>query len=206
LRTRVTDTVTSFLAKGGVSVKPAVIVVDMVKDTFREGSRLPITQEGRSILPNLRILLKESRQRGFPVVFANDSFMKGDFIFNGKMKSHSIRGTEGAEVVADLHPEPTDIILPKRRFSAFFKTDLDQTLRVLGADTIVVTGLTTEFCVLSTVIDGLCLDFSAIILEDCTVSHSKERHQTCLSLYRDTSLYPLLRIMTLSEFLKGASI
>jgi len=65
--------------------------------------------------------------------------MKGDFIFNGKMKSHSIRGTEGAEVVADLNPEPTDIILPKRRFSAFFKTDLDQTLRLLGVDTLVAT-------------------------------------------------------------------
>ena len=184
---------------------PAIIVVDMVKDTFKEGSRLPITEEGRTIIPNLQKLLKESRRRGFPVIFANDSFLKGDFIFNGKMKSHSIRGTEGAEVVADLNPEPTDIIVPKRRFSAFFKTDLDQTLRLLGVDTIVVTGLTTEFCVLSTVIDGLCHDFSAIILEDCTVSHSKERHQTCLSLYRETSLYPLLRIMTLSQFLDDVS-
>jgi nicotinamidase/pyrazinamidase len=186
-------------------VKPAIIVVDMVKDTFKEGSRLPITQEGLSIIPNLQKLLKESRRRGFPVIFANDSFLKGDFIFNEKMKSHSIRGTEGAEVVADLNPEPTDIILPKRRFSAFFKTDLDQTLRLLGVDTIVVTGLTTEFCVLSTVIDGLCHDFSAVILEDCTVSHSKERHQACLSLYRETSLYPLLRIMTLSQFLDDVS-
>jgi len=186
-------------------VKPAIIVVDMVKDTFKEGSRLPITQEGRSIIPNLQILLKESRRRGFPVIFANDSFLKGDFIFNGKMKSHSIRGTEGAEVVADLNPEPTDLILPKRRFSAFFKTDLDQTLRLWGVDTLVATGLTTEFCVLSTVIDGLCHDFSAVILEDCTVSHSKERHQACLSLYRETSLYPLLRIMTLSQFLDDVS-
>jgi nicotinamidase/pyrazinamidase len=187
-------------------VNPAIIVVDMVKDTFKEVSRLPITQEGRSIIPNLQKLLKESRKRGFPIIFANDSFLKEDFIFKGKLKSHSIRGTEGAEVVADLKPESTDIILPKRRFSAFFKTDLDQTLRVFGVDTIVVTGLTIEFCVLTTVMDGLCHDFSAIILEDCTVSHNKERHQVCLSLYRETSLYPLLRIMTLSEFLKDASL
>ena len=97
------------------------------------------------------------------------------------------------------------MILPKRRFSAFFKTDLDQTLRALGVDTIVVTGLTTEFCVLTTVMDGLCHDFSAILLEDCSVSHTQERHQACLSLYRETSLYPLLRVMTLSEFLKNLS-
>ena len=186
-------------------MKPAIIVVDMVKDNFKEGSRLPITQEGRAILPNLQKLLKEGRQRGMPVVFANDSFLREDFIFRGRMKSHSIRGTEGAEVVADLKPESTDVILPKRRFSAFFKTDLDRTLRGWGVDTIVVTGLTIEFCVLTTVMDGLCHDFSAIILEDCTVSHTKERHQACLGLYRETGLYPLLRVMTLSDFLKQIS-
>lgn len=186
-------------------MNPAIIVVDMVKDTFKEGSRLPITQEARQILPNLQRLLAESRRKGFPIIFANDSFLKGDFIFKGKFKSHSLRGTEGSEVVGDLKPEPTDTVLPKRRFSAFFKTDLDQTLRVFGVDTIVVTGITIEFCVLTTVMDGLCLDFSAIILEDCTASHNKERHQACLGLYRDSSLYPLLRIMTLEAFIKEVS-
>ena len=121
------------------------------------------------------------------------------------MKVHSLRGTEGAEVIDDLKPEPTDIILPKRRFSAFFKTDLDQTLRVLGIDTIVVTGMTTEVCVLMTIMDGLCHDFSAILLEDCSASRSKESHKGCLNLYRDFALYPLLRVMTLNEFLKEVS-
>ena len=186
-------------------MRPAVIVVDMVKDNFKEGSRLPITQQGRAIIPNLQKLLQESRKRNYPVIFANDSFLKEDFLFKGRLKAHSIRGTEGSEVVDALKPEPSDIVLPKRRFSAFFKTDLDQTLRVFGVDTLVVTGLTTEFCVLTTVMDGLCLDFSVIILEDCSTSHSDERHQTCLSLYRDTSLYPLLRVMTLSEFLDGGA-
>jgi nicotinamidase-related amidase len=121
------------------------------------------------------------------------------------MKVHSLRGTKGAEVLDELQPQPTDIILPKRRFSAFFKTDLDQTLRVLGVDTIVVTGVTTEVCVLMTVMDGLSHDFSAILLEDCCASRSKEFHQACLRLYRDFALYPLLRIMTLDEFLNEAS-
>ena len=121
------------------------------------------------------------------------------------MKVHALRGTQGAEVIDDLKPEPKDIILPKRRFSAFFKTDLDQTLRMLGVDTIVVTGITTEVCVLMTVMDGLSHDFSVILLEDCSASRKKEFHQGCLSLYRDFALYPLLRIMTLDEFLKEVS-
>ena len=183
-------------------MKPAIIVVDMLKDNLNDSPRNPYYQEGKEIIPNLQRLLKEGRRRGFPVIFACDSFLEGDFIFRSRMKVHSLRGTQGAEVIDDLRPEPADMILPKRRFSAFFKTDLDQTLRVLGMDTIIVTGMTTEVCVLMTAMDGLSHDFSVILLEDCSASRNKEFHQGCLNLYRDFALYPLLRIMTLNEFLK----
>jgi nicotinamidase/pyrazinamidase len=186
-------------------VKPAIIVVDMVKDNLKESSRNPYFQEGKTIIPNLQRLLEEGRKKGFPIIFACDSFLEGDFIFRGRMKVHALRGTIGSEVVDDLKPCSTDIILPKRRFSGFFKTDLDQTLRTLGVDTIVVTGMTTEVCVLMTAMDGLCHDFSVILLEDCSASRSRESHQGCLNLYRDFSLYPLLRIMTLHEFIKEIS-
>jgi nicotinamidase/pyrazinamidase len=183
-------------------MKPAIIVVDMLKDNLKESPRNPYAQVGKTIIPNLQKLLKEGRKRGYPIIFACDSFLKDDFIFKSRLKVHSIRGTKGAEVIDDLKPEPTDVILPKRRFSAFFKTDLDQTLRVLGVDTIIVTGITTEVCVLMTVMDGLSHDFSAILLEDCSASRKKEFQEGCLNLYRDFALYPLLRIMTLEEFLK----
>jgi nicotinamidase-related amidase len=182
-------------------MKPAIIVVDMVKDNLKEGSRHPVTLEARAILPNLQSLLEASRKRGFPVIFACDSFLKEDFIFRGRMKIHSLRGTKGSEVVDDLKPEASDIVLPKRRFSAFFKTDLDQTLRMHGIDTIVVTGITVEVCVLMTAMDGLCHDFSVILLEDCTAGKNEEMHRSCLNLYRDFALYPLLRVMTLQDFL-----
>lgn len=183
-------------------MNPAIIVVDMIKDNLKEGSRHPITLEGRRIVPNLQRLLAESRERGFPVIFACDSFLENDFIFRGHMRLHAVRGTVGAEVIDELGPDPTDIVLPKRRFSAFYKTDLDQTLRVLGVDTIVVTGITTEVCVLMTALDGLSHDFSAILLEDCTASKSRPIHDACLDLYRDFVLYPLLRVMSLSDFLR----
>ena len=186
-------------------MKPAIIVVDMLKDNLKESPRNPYFEPLRAIIPNLQRLIEEGHKRGFPIIFACDSFLEGDFIFRGRMKVHSLRGTKGAEVVEDLSPKPTDIILPKRRFSAFFKTDLDQTLRTLGVDTIVVTGVTTEVCVLMTVMDGLSHDFSVIFLEDCTASRKKEFHQGCLNLYRDFALYPLLRIMSLDEFLKETS-
>ena len=186
-------------------MKPAIIVVDMLKDNLKDTPRNPCYQEGKEIIPNLQILLREGRKRGFPIVFACDSFLEGDFIFKGKMKVHAIRGTKGAEVIDDLERGPTDIILPKRRFSAFFKTDLDQTLRTLGIDTIIVTGMTMEVCVLMTAFEGLCHDFFVIILENCTASRNKELREGCLNLYRENVLDPLLRIMTLDEFLKEVS-
>jgi nicotinamidase/pyrazinamidase len=182
-------------------VKPALIIVDMVKDNVKEGSRHPITLEARTIIPNLQRVITETRKAGFPIVFACDSFFSEDFIFRGKMKVHALRGTEGSEPLDELHPEPTDIILPKRRFSAFFKTDLDMTLRMRGIDTIAVAGITVEVCVLMTAMDGLCNDFSAILLEDATASKTSDMHRSCLDLYRDFALYPLLRVMTVEQFL-----
>ncbi|MEW6377712.1 MAG: isochorismatase family cysteine hydrolase [Thermodesulfobacteriota bacterium] len=189
-------------------MKPAVIVVDMVKDNLKEGSSHPIVQEGRAIIPNLHRLLEEGRKRGFPIIFACDSFLKEDFIFKGKVKARALRGTKGSEVVDDLKPELMDMILPKRRFSAFFKTDLDQTLRTFGVDTIIITGIMSEVCVLMTAMDGLSHDFYVILLEDCTASKDNESHQAFLGLYRDfsLSLHPLLRIMPLDEFLKELSL
>jgi nicotinamidase-related amidase len=183
-------------------MRPAIIIVDMLKDNLKDNPRNLYYQEGKEIIPNLQRLIEGGRKKGFPIIFACDSFLEGDFIFRSKMKVHSLRGTRGAEVIDDLRPEPTDMILSKRRFSAFFKTDLDQTLRTQGVDTIVVTGMTTEVCVLMTALEGLCHDFSVIILENCTVSRSKQLRKGCLDLYRENVLDPLLRTMTLDEFLE----
>ena len=92
------------------------------------------------------------------------------------MKPHSIRGTEGANVIDQLDKEPSDIVSEKRRFSAFFKTDLDQTLRDLDCDTVMVVGISTHICVLSTLIDAVAFDFKAIMLRDCCQAHTSEIH------------------------------
>ena len=76
-------------------MKPAIIVVDMLKDNLKESSRNPYFQEGKEIIPNLQRLLEEGRKRGFPVVFACDSFLKDDFIFKGRMKIIPFGGQKG---------------------------------------------------------------------------------------------------------------
>ncbi len=93
-------------------------------------------------------------------------------------------------------------MLPKRRFSAFFKTDLDQTLRTWHVDTVAVGGITTHFCVLATAFDAICHDFRTVILEDLCASHKREIHENTLNAYRRSAIHPLLTVATSSEFLE----
>jgi nicotinamidase/pyrazinamidase len=183
-------------------MNPAIIVIDMLKDNFRRGIRSSVLSEFSRIIPNVKRLLDHGRGRGWPIVFACDSFLEGDFIFQGRMKPHSLRGTKGAEVIEDLNPGSRDIVLGKRRFSAFFKTDLDQTLRTLKVDTVAVAGISTHVCVLMTAMDALSHDFRTVIIEDCCAAHEQDVHRATLDLYRDFALYPLLRILSLETFLK----
>ncbi|MBW2459309.1 MAG: cysteine hydrolase [Deltaproteobacteria bacterium] len=173
----------------------AVIVVDMLEDPLSEEHSYPIASHGRAIIPTINRLTAAARARAWPVIFACDSFLPDDFIFGGKMKPHSLRGSPGAQPVAELTREPVDEVLPKRRFSAFFKTDLDQTLRTQGVDTVAVCGISTHFCVITTALDAVCHDFHTVIVEDGTAAYSPEIHAQTLDLYRRNPLYPLLRVM-----------
>ena len=182
-------------------MKYAVIVVDMIKDNVGMHLSKNKSSEFVKIIPNLQRLLGECRRRKIPVVFANDSFMVGDLLFSGRMKPHAIRGTSGVEVIEELGPEAGDTVLEKRRMSAFFKTDLDMTLRLWKVDTIVVAGISTPGCVYVTAMDGFAYDFKVVILEDCCAAHKPEIHETFMSLMKMMPLDPLVRIMRLEEFL-----
>jgi len=183
-------------------MKPAVIVIDMLEDSFAVEHRNPVTPFALEIVPNINRLLETARHREIPVIFSMDSFLPGDFIFQGKMREHSLRGTKGADVYHGLSQSSQDIYSPKRRFSAFFKTDIDQTLRLYGIDTVVLTGLNSHWCVLSSALDALANDFRVCLLEDCCASYSREVHETTMNLYRKNPLYPLFKIQRLDEFFK----
>ena len=163
-------------------MKPAVIVVDMLEGNY--GKERNTEREEEKIVQPVRDFLRKCRTKSVPIVFACDSFMEKDFIFKGRMKPHAIRGTGGTQPLSDLEPSRSDIILEKRRFSAFFKTDLDQTLRTLGVDTVAVCGINTHFCVLATAFDSFCNDFSTVILEDLSAAYKREIHDNCLEPYR----------------------
>ena len=88
------------------------------------------------------------------------------------MHPHSLADTRGAEVLDELDRHEGDLWLPKPRFSAFFHTELDAWLRDRGVTLCAVGGISTHFCVLTTVMDAICHDFKAVLLEDCSAANS----------------------------------
>ena len=180
---------------------PALIIIDMVKDNFDDSRKLPITPFARNIVTPLNHLSRQFRKQMWPVVYSTDAFQPEDFIFQGRMHPHSLSGTRGAEVIDDLDRHDGDLWLPKPRFSAFFRTDLDEWLRQRGVTLCAVGGISTHFCVLTTVLDAICHNFKAVLLEDCSAANSIEIHEQTLNCYRRNPLYPLLQVATSEELL-----
>jgi nicotinamidase-related amidase len=181
--------------------KPALLIIDMVKDNFDESRNLPITPVAEQIIVPINGLIERFRIQGWPVVFSTDAFQQDDFIFKGRMHPHSLAGTQGAEVVDGLDMRDQDYWLPKPRFSAFFDTGLENWLRERQVSLCAVGGISTHFCVLTTVMDAICHDFKAVLLEDCSAAPSEDLHAQTLSSYRKNPLYPLLRVMTSGELI-----
>jgi nicotinamidase-related amidase len=182
-------------------MRPVVVVVDMLVDNVHGLEHTPVGDAALAVVPAINRLLGIARERNWPVCFACDSFLPGDFLFGGRMKPHALRGTPGADPIPELDRRPDDEVLRKRRFSAFFKTDLDQTLRTRSVDTVLVTGIATNFCVLATALDAVCHDFHAVIVEDACAAAKPEWHANTLSCYRRNVLFPLLRVQTVDEVL-----
>jgi nicotinamidase/pyrazinamidase len=187
-------------------IKPALLVIDMVKDYFDPRHNLKITPFAKAIIDPIRGLAGLFRDEGWPVVFATDAFKQDDFIFTGRMQPESIAGTEGAQVIDELGRKPNDLWLPKPRFSAFFQTGLEKYLKERGVTLCAVTGIATPFCVLATALDAICYDFSTVIVSDCSAAVSEKMHNDTLNLYTKTVLHPLLRVSTSLELLSDLGI
>jgi nicotinamidase-related amidase len=181
--------------------KMALLIIDMVKDNFVEAKKLPITPLAKQIIAPINRLIAAFREHTLPIVFSTDAFHEQDFIFTGRMKPHSLAGTEGAEVIDELDRKKEDFWLPKPRFSAFFDTGLHLWLEKKGVTLCAVAGIATNFCVLTTVMDALCFNFKAVFLEDCTAAFSESIHENTLALYRRNPLYPLLRVISSKELI-----
>jgi nicotinamidase-related amidase len=173
----------------------ALIVVDLIIDNVNPRGNNLLDKEVVRILPTVIDMARHFRRNGGRVVFACDSFIEGDFIFKSRIPPHAIRGTLGDRPLDELEMQAGDLYLPKRRMSAFYKTDLDQTLRTWGVDTVAVCGIVTNVCVLLTALDAVQNDFHAILVSDACACHSREIHEATVNTYEKLMLAPIFHVM-----------
>jgi ureidoacrylate peracid hydrolase len=172
----------------------AVIVVDMENDFASKGGMfdragVDISGAQKVIAPTAEVL-SAARAAGMKVIYlkmgyhpdlsdlgAPDSvnrtrhlkFGVGQTIRapDGRESRILIRDTWDTEIVNDLKPQANDITIYKTRFSGFYQTDLDATLKKLGIKHLIMTGVTTSICVDSTVRDAMFRDYLCVLLKDC---------------------------------------
>jgi|GEM_PF-505707 len=172
----------------------AILVVDMENDFGSKGGMfdragIPISDIQKAVAPTSDVL-STAKQAGIKIIYLKmayspdlsdvgdegsinrlqDGYFAGDTIIapDGSKSRILIRDSWGTEIVHELKPKADDIIIHKTRFSGFYKTDLDSTLKKLGVKYLIVTGCTTSVCVESTVRDAMFRDYLSIVLEDCT--------------------------------------
>jgi len=174
--------------------RSAVIVVDMENDFAAKGGMfdragVDVSGAQKAIGPTAKVLAA-ARQAGLKIVYlkmgyrpdlsdlgATDSvnrtrhlkFGVGQKIQtpDGRESRLLIRDTWDTDIVPELKPQASDIVIYKTRFSGFYQTDLDATLKKFGIKYLIVTGVTTSICVESTVRDAMFRDYLCVMLRDC---------------------------------------
>lgn len=152
----------------GTNTMKALLVIDMQKDFCYPEGALYIGDHVKGIVNATREVLETARGK-IPIIFTQDWHRKDDSEFK-IWKPHCIQNTWGAEVIDELNPSDEDYFIKKRRYSAFFGTDLDLLLRELNVDELVVCGVVTNICVLHTVADAVMRGYKVTVLNDCTTA------------------------------------
>ncbi len=155
-----------------------VLVTDMVRGFCEEGHNLYLGPSVREIIPRIQNRLRQEKAGGSHIIFLCDTHDPDDLEFN-MFPPHCIRGTEEPEVIPELQ-EFVDEIIPKRRYSAFFETNLERRLEELNPDKIIVVGDCTNICVLYTVNDARSRDYAVEVPADCVATFDSDAHKFAL--------------------------
>jgi nicotinamidase-related amidase len=184
-------------------IKPsrtAVLVVDMQNDYVAEGGashkRHGTVAAVRSIIPTAQRLIRSARTAGTLVVYIQMTFdselrLLSDVDYLRRIKRYGetpmvVKGTWGHEVASELAPLPGDMSVEKQRSSAFVGTNLDLLLRSNHIQSVIVTGVVTQGCVLATASSALMHDYYVTVASDCVASANKELHDAALLILRSS--------------------
>lgn len=181
--------------------KTALLIVDMQyasasrlaglgrEMTFKDSKNLDWRFERieNLVIPNIQRLLTFFRRNKMPVIYVVIRSQRKDYSdMPLHMRSRARGGpeTREAEILDELRPEPTDLVLSKTTISAFTSTNLDTSLKALGVEYLVFTGVSTNVCVDTTARDAADRGYRCVVLDDaCAAIYEKKYHNFALSLF-----------------------
>jgi nicotinamidase-related amidase len=149
----------------------AIIVLDIVKDTYERTSKHYQGDEVRAIVPRVQGLLSWARSTGRPVIFVQsarrptDRFWFSHFQPRGVKPDHIMWGN--VRPIDDLYKDGEPLVY-KRRLSGFYQSDLEVTLKEMGVDRVILVGSSTHVCIMLTAIEAFQRGIEVVVPEDCT--------------------------------------
>ena len=148
----------------------ALILIDVINDfEFPRGDEL--FSQALPIARNIANLKERARAVGIPAVYVNDNFGRWQSNFE-QLVSHCLNdGVRGRPFVEQLTPDPErDYFVLKPKHSAFYQTPLDLLLKHFGTHRLILTGVSTNSCVLFTANDAYMRDLDMIVPADCVAA------------------------------------
>ena len=155
-------------------MREAVLVLDMTRDSIAPEARA--VEMRKSILPRTRAYLDWSRAKGMPVVFVCSARRRTDKWFLKHWELANEIWKPGQEPIPELFERDKDTIVHKRRYSAFFGSDLEITLREMEIDALQLIGWSTSLAVATTAIDAWQAGFPTTVVGDLTIAHAWGGH------------------------------
>jgi nicotinamidase-related amidase len=167
-------------------LKKAIIIVDMLNDFVDENGALYCGDTARSIIPFIQERIMSYRDRKELVIYLQDSHDEDDKEFE-KFPKHSVAGTWGSEVIPELSPQAGETVMPKKRYSGFYGTELENVLSSAGIAEVEVVGVCTSICVMDTVGGLANRDYRTTVPVKGVADFDPEMHQ--FSLKRMEKIY-----------------
>jgi nicotinamidase-related amidase len=160
------------------NVTAALLVVDMLQDFFVDG---PLAARRHELIQRTNELVDAFHAQACPVIWVRQEFAPdlSDAFLEMRRRgiSKTIVGTAGAQLLPELHREDGDVVVIKKRYSAFFRTNLDDILGRIQPGVLVVLGVNTHACIRATVVDAYQRDCSVIVADECDASYDMEQHE-----------------------------
>ncbi len=166
----------------GFGSRPALVIVDFVKAYVMPGN--PLYAGVERTRDAAATLLAGARAAGIPVIYTvvyyEPGTEGGPFFNKAGGLANFVGDTEAGQICDELAPRDGEVVIRKRFASAFFETDLRQRLDRLGADSVIISGLSTSGCVRASALDAVQCGFVPLVVREAVGDRAEGPHESAL--------------------------